>query len=233
MITRRPARRPRLACCARLLTLAAVTRGAAAQSVDTNVVTASADAFGVGPYGTSGFDLDAHAPLAGGRCGVGGGVTRRFDEFVPEVTQFTTDVGILASCQAASGSGGTVFYGRTTQTQQSVMPTVYLSSAPLPEPVEARGTAPVWARGTVVMTDYGGLFKLEMPAHWTLRTGLFRSVFDQPNAGSDLMLDPDTIPVSGLQGWRTRCIGVMSSTLPRGWNRCATSAPSASRRLYR
>jgi len=31
----------------------------------------------IGPYGTSGFDLDAHAPLADGHCGVGGGVTRR------------------------------------------------------------------------------------------------------------------------------------------------------------
>jgi len=144
----------------------------------------------VGPYGTSGFDLDAHAPLARGRCGVGGGVTRRRDEFFPELTQFTTDVGFVGTCQDSGGSGGTVFYGRTTETQQSVLPIVYLTTAPLPEPVEARGTAPTWARGTVVMSDYGGLFRLEGPAHWTLRAGLFRSVYDQPNAGSDLRLDP-------------------------------------------
>jgi iron complex outermembrane recepter protein len=145
----------------------------------------------VGPYGTSGFDLDAHAPVAGNHCGVGGGITRRWDEFIPEVTQFTTDVGILASCQASGGSGGTVFYGRTTETQQAVLPTVYLTMEPLPAPVDAKGTAPTWARGTVVMTDYGGLFKLDAPAHWTLRAGLFRSVYDQPNAGSDLLLDPN------------------------------------------
>ncbi len=144
----------------------------------------------VGPYGTSGFDLDAHAPLSGGRCGVGGGVTRRWDEFIPELTQFTTDVGLIAACQGVDGSGGTLFYGRTTETHQSVLPTVYLSAAPLPAPVEARGTAPSWAHGTIVMDDYGGLFRLEAPAHWTLRAGLFRSVYDQPNAGSDLLLDP-------------------------------------------
>jgi iron complex outermembrane receptor protein len=153
----------------------------------------------VGPYGTSGFDLDAHAPLAGGRCGVGGGVTRRWDEFFPQLTQFTTDVGFLGSCQTANGSGGTVFYGRTTETQQSVLPTVYLTTAPLPEPVEARGTAPTWARGTVVMTDYGGLFKLEAPGNWTLRAGLFRSVYDEPNSGSDLLYDPDAAGIAQHQ----------------------------------
>ena len=145
----------------------------------------------VGPYGTSGFDLDAHAPVAGDHCGVGGGVTRRWDEFLPDLTQFTTDVGVLASCQAAGGSGGTVFYGRTTETQQSVLPTVYLTTAPLPAPVDAKGTAPTWARGTVVMTDYGGFFRLDAPGHWTLRAGIFRSEYDQPNAGSDLLLDPN------------------------------------------
>ena len=153
----------------------------------------------VGPYGTSGFDLDAHAPLAGGRCGVGGGVTRRWDEFLPEVTQFTTDVGVIASCQAGGGSGGTVFYGRTTETQQSVWSTVYLTTAPLPAPVDAKGTAPTWARGTVVMTDYGGLFRLDAPGHWTLRGGLFRSVYDQPNAGSDLLLDPNAAGIAQHQ----------------------------------
>jgi iron complex outermembrane receptor protein len=152
-----------------------------------------------GPYGTSGFDLDAHAPLAGDHCGVGGGITRRWDEFLPQVTQFTTDVGILASCQASGGSGGTVFYGRTTETQQVVLPTVYLTTAPLPAPVDPKGTAPTWARGTVVMTDYGGVFRLDAPAHWTLRAGLFRSVYDQPNAGSDLLLDPNADGVAQHQ----------------------------------
>ena len=153
----------------------------------------------VGPYGTSGFDLDAHAPLAGDHCGVGGGITRRWDEFLPEVTQFTTDVGVIASCQAGGGSGGTVFYGRTTETQQSVWSTVYLTTAPLPAPVDAKGTAPTWARGTVVMTDYGGLFRLDAPGHWTLRGGLFRSVYDQPNAGSDLLLDPNAAGIAQHQ----------------------------------
>jgi iron complex outermembrane receptor protein len=152
----------------------------------------------VGPFGTSGFDLDAHAPV-GGHCGVGGGITRRWDEFLPEVTQFTTDVGVLASCQAAGGPSGTVFYGRTTETQQSVLSTVYLTAAPLPAPVDARGTAPTWARGTVVMTDYGGLFKVDAPGHWTLRAGLFRSVYDQPNAGSDLLLDPNAAGIAQHQ----------------------------------
>ncbi len=146
----------------------------------------------IGPYGTSGFDLDAHAPLADGHCGVGGGLTRRWDEFLPEVTQFTTDVAIIGACRDTSSSGGSVFYGRTTETQQSVLPTVYLTNQPLPEPVPARGTAPTWAQGTVVLTDYGGLLRLEGPAHWTLQAGLFHSVFDQPNAGSDLLLDPQT-----------------------------------------
>ena len=153
----------------------------------------------VGPYGTSGFDLDAHAPVAGDHCGVGGGITRRWDEFLPDVTQFTTDIGILASCKASGDSGGTVFYGRTTETQQAVLPTVYLTTVPLPAPVEAKGTAPTWARGTVVMTDYGGLFRLDAPAHWTLRAGLFRSEYDQPNAGSDLLLDPNPSAIAEHQ----------------------------------
>jgi iron complex outermembrane receptor protein len=153
----------------------------------------------IGPYGTSGFDLDAHAPLGGDRCGVGGGVTRRWDEFIPDLTQFTTDVGVLASCQDSAGSGGTVFYGRTTETQQSVLPTVYLTAALLPSPVDARGTAPTWARGTAVMSDYGGLFKLEAPGHWTWRAGIFRSVYDQPNAGSDLLLDPNEAGIAQHQ----------------------------------
>src|SRR5215472_10731239 len=42
----------------------------------------------VGPFGTRGVDVDAHVPLAGGRCGVGGGFTRRWDEFAPAATQY-------------------------------------------------------------------------------------------------------------------------------------------------
>ena len=145
----------------------------------------------VGPYGTSGFDLDAHAPLAGENCGVGGGITRRWDEFVPDGTQFTTDVGVVATCRTSGGSGGSVFYGRTLESEQAIWPTVYLTTAPLPAPVEARNTGPTWARGTMVLTDYGGLFRLEVPAHWTLRAGLFRSTYDQPNSGNDLLLDPN------------------------------------------
>jgi iron complex outermembrane receptor protein len=150
----------------------------------------------VGPFGTRGFDLDAHAPLAGGRCGAGGGVTRRRDEFIPALTQYTTDVGILGACQAADGSGFSVFYGRTTETQQAAYPTIYLTTAPLPEPVEARNTGPAWGQATTVLTDYGGFLRLEAPAHWTLRAGLFRSIYDQPTSGSDLLYDPNAAGIA-------------------------------------
>jgi iron complex outermembrane receptor protein len=153
----------------------------------------------VGPYGTSGFDLDAHAPLANERCGVGGGVTRRWDEFVPDGTQFTTDVAVIGSCRTAAGSGGTVFYGRTTETQQAVWPWVYVTTTPTPQPVEARNTGPIWAHGTVVLTDYGGLFKLEAPDHWTLRAGVFRSIYDQPNSGQDLLYNPNPAGIATQQ----------------------------------
>jgi iron complex outermembrane receptor protein len=153
----------------------------------------------VGPFGTRGFDLDAHAPLASGHCGVGGGITRRRDEFIPELTQYTTDVGILASCHGSAESGGTLFYGRTTETQQAVFPIIYLTTAPLPEPVESRNTSPTWAQGATVLTDYGGIFRLEAPGHWTLRASLLRSVFDQPSAGSDLLYDPDAAGIAQHQ----------------------------------
>lgn len=153
----------------------------------------------VGPFGTRGFDLDAHAPVASGHCGVGGGVTRRWDEFIPALTQYTTDVGILASCQASAESGGTLFYGRTTETQQAVFPIIYLTTAPLPKPVESRNTSPTWAQGTTVLTDYGGIFRLDAPGHWTLRASFLRSVFDQPNAGSDLLYDPDAAGIAQHQ----------------------------------
>src|SRR6516162_11586813 len=153
----------------------------------------------VGPFGTRGFDLDAHAPLAGGRCGMGGGVTRRWDEFIPELTQFTTDVALLAACQASASSGASLFYGRTTETQQRVYPTVYLTTAATPEPVESRNTAPTWAVGSTVVTYYGGLFRLQAPGNWTLRMGLFRSVYDQPRSGSDLLNDPDPTGIAQHQ----------------------------------
>ena len=153
----------------------------------------------VGPYGTSGFDLDAHAPVAGDHCGTGAGVTRRWDEFVPGLTQRTTDIGLIGACRTSGDSGFSVFYGRTTETQQDVYPTVYLTTVPLPPPVEAQNTAPTWARGTTVLTDYGGLFRIEAPGHWTLRAGLFRSIYDQPNAGSDLLYDPNSAGIAQHQ----------------------------------
>ena len=153
----------------------------------------------IGPYGTSGFDLDAHVPLAGGHCGVGGGVSRRWAEFVPELTQFTSDVAVFLACQASDGSGFKLFYGRTTETEQAVYPTVYLTTAPIPDPVEARNTGPIWARGSTVLEDYGGLFTLEVPGRWTLRAGLFKSTFDQPTSGSDLLNDPDPARIAEHQ----------------------------------
>jgi iron complex outermembrane recepter protein len=146
----------------------------------------------VGPYGTSGFDLDAHMPLAGENCGVGGGVTRRWDEFEPDGTQFTTDVAAMVSCRLGADSGATLFYGRTTETQQLVWPTVYVTTVPAPTPVAARNTGPTWASGTVVLTDYGGLFNLSAPDNWTLRAGVFRSEYDTPRSGTDLMNDPNS-----------------------------------------
>ena len=145
----------------------------------------------VGPFDTRNVDLDVHAPLPGGHCGVGGGISRRSDEFAPAATQYSTDVAALGSCQAADGSGATFFYGRTTETQQAIYPIIYLTTAPIPDAVESRNYGPTWAHGTTVLTDYGGLFKLEMPAHWTLRAGVFRSTYDQPNSGSDLLYDPN------------------------------------------
>jgi len=153
----------------------------------------------VGPFGTHGVDVDAHAPIAGDRCGVGGGFTRRWDEFAPAATQYTSDVGILAACRGSGDSRFSVFYGRTTETQVAVYPIIYLTTASLPDPIESRDFAPTWALGTTVLTDYGGFFRLEMPAHWTLRAGVFRSIYDQPNSGSDLLYDPDTAGIAQHQ----------------------------------
>ncbi|HYM44526.1 MAG TPA: hypothetical protein VET46_17365, partial [Steroidobacteraceae bacterium] len=143
-----------------------------------------------GPFGTSGFDLDAHTPVADGHCGVGAGITRRWDEFAPAVTQFTTDVGAIGECRISDVSSVTLFYGRTTETHQTVLPTLYLTTAATPQPFAARGTAPDWALGTIVLKDYGGVLTLEAPAHWTLRAGVFRSIYDEPRSGSDLLSDP-------------------------------------------
>jgi iron complex outermembrane recepter protein len=41
--------------------------------------------------------------------------------------------------------------------------------------------------------------KLEMPAHWTLRAGVFRSIYDQPNSGSDLLYDPNSSGIAQHQ----------------------------------
>lgn len=152
-----------------------------------------------GPFGTRAIDLDGHAPIAGGDCGVGGGITRRSDEFAPAATQYTTDVAILGACRIAANSGFSVFYGRTKETQQAIYPIIYLTTAPLPDPVESRNFGPAWAMGTTVLTDYGGLFKLEMPAHWMLRAGVFRSSYDQPGSGSDLLYDPDPAGIAQHQ----------------------------------
>lgn len=153
----------------------------------------------VGPFGTRNVDLDAHVPVAGGRCGVGGGISRRSDEFAPAATQYSTDVAILGACRASGDSGVTVFYGRTTETQQAIYPILYLTTAPIPDATESRNFGPAWARGTTVLTDYGGLFRLEVPAHWTLRAGVFRSIYEQPNSGSDLLYDPNPAGIAENQ----------------------------------
>lgn len=153
----------------------------------------------IGPYGTSGFDLDAHAPVGDGRCGLGAGLTRRWDEFVPALTQFTTDIGVMGACKTSAGSSGSVFFGRTTETQQGVYPTIYLTTVGTPAPFDARNTGPSWARQSTVLTDYGGLVRLEAPAHWTLRAGVFRSEYDQPYLGSDLLYDPNPAGVAQFQ----------------------------------
>jgi iron complex outermembrane receptor protein len=154
----------------------------------------------VGPYHSLGFDLDVHAPFAGERCGVGGGVTRRYDEFVPDGTQYTSDVGALVSCRAADAWSATAFYGRTSETKQAVFPFVYLTTAPTPPtPDGARNTGPAWAFQSTVLTDYGAMFSLEAPGRWTIRAGVFRSVWDQPYSGTDLMNDPDAAGIAAHQ----------------------------------
>jgi iron complex outermembrane receptor protein len=144
----------------------------------------------VGPYGTNGFDLDGHAPLGTSSCGIGGGLSRRWDEFAPGGTQHTTDVGVLIACHPSERLSFGGFYGRLSETDQAVWPIIYLRTAGLPSVVDAHETAPSWARTASGLIDYGALLRLDLPAGWTLRTGIFRSIYDQPHSASDLLYDP-------------------------------------------
>jgi iron complex outermembrane recepter protein len=148
--------------------------------------------FYVGPYGTIGLDLDGHAPFASDRCGARVGATRRWDELIPDVTQHTSDLAVIIECQPSERSDLRVFWGQTLETHQKIGPgpTVYLSNAELPAPYEAHYTGQSWASSATVLTDYGVTYRTELPHDWIIQAGVFRSVFDQPYSGSDLLNDP-------------------------------------------
>jgi iron complex outermembrane recepter protein len=150
----------------------------------------------VGPYGTNGFDLDGHLPFADGHCGVGAGVTRRWDEFVPGVVQHTSDVAAIIACHPSDRLSFGVFYGRTTETDQSIFPVVYLTDQPIFDAYDSHQTAATWERADTVLTDFGGVLRYEFSTVWSLRAGIFRSVYAEPYSGSDLLYDPQ--PASGL-----------------------------------
>jgi iron complex outermembrane receptor protein len=153
---------------------------------DTRVISILA---GVGPFGGTSFEVNAKLPM-GERFGlaVGGAINNTAFE-IGNSERFRS-VAVAAQWRPVDGVEIIPFFDHVDVSDSEAQPLVFVSGTTLP-PKYKRGRffGQDWADGESQGTNYGVVVTADAPLGWTLKTGLFRSIFNSDHSYADLFLD--------------------------------------------
>jgi iron complex outermembrane receptor protein len=142
-----------------------------------------------GPYDSQDIDLDGSSEFSGGKFGIGAGIAYHNDQFNPGQTARTLSWGVLPTWHPNSRISISTFLGRQNATDAKSQATIYLREGESLPPISPRYRGPSWVNSDSYSEHYGLLVKAELSTQWSLRVGIFHSIFDTPRNYSDLYLD--------------------------------------------
>ena len=145
--------------------------------------------FYVGPYGSRDADLNGYTRLPEKGLSVSAGMSYHGDEPIPGDTGRVVSFGILPRWTPAQNVSIRGFWGRQNTIEFRPAPFVYLGPAQIPPYVPTRFYGTPWALISSYYEHYGLLADLPIAKHWSLRMGIFRSIYAAPRSFADLYLN--------------------------------------------
>jgi iron complex outermembrane receptor protein len=145
--------------------------------------------FYFGPYQNKEIDLDGHRSFCGGRVGIAAGVSYHHEEGLRGTTDRVTSFGILPQWIPSKDLTLRAFWGRRSATDQKAQPIFYLNAGQSPPRLPQRFFGQDWSGADYSLDDYGLLLSASLGAHWSVRAGIFRSVYDVQRNYLDLYLN--------------------------------------------
>lgn len=156
------------------------------QPKDTSALTSIVYA---GPYDSREIDLDGYTKLWDNRLGIAGGLSFRRDVDIPGLTARISSFGVLPQWTPNESLTLSMFWGRRNYTDARTTPFIFLSADQSPPRLSLRYFGQPWAEGDFDSEHYGVLTNATFGEHWSLRAGIFRSIYDSPRSYSELYLD--------------------------------------------
>lgn len=143
----------------------------------------------VGPYNSRDVDLDGYKKSPDRAVGIAAGASYHSDAFTPGQTARTASFGVLPQWNPLENLSVRAFWGRANTTDIKPAEYVYVSSGQAAPSVPTRFFGTSWATSDDYVEHYGFLAKAKLGTHWTMRAGLFHSLYDGPRNYIDLYLN--------------------------------------------
>jgi iron complex outermembrane receptor protein len=145
--------------------------------------------FYFGPYQNREVDLDGHESFWNGRVGIAAGASYHTEEDLPGWSYRVTSFGLLPQWTPGKDLVLRAFWGRRSVFDQPTQPTLYLDGGQSPQRVPQRYFGQNWTAADYSTEDYGALVSARLNQNWTVRAGVFRSLYDVPRSHLDLYLN--------------------------------------------
>jgi iron complex outermembrane receptor protein len=141
-------------------------------------------------YDNRSIEADVELPLAGERLGIGGGIGLYRNGFTNGSDSLQHVEGLTLRWRPSPAVEVQPFWGRSDIYGDEAGPIYIPAGAVLPpQPPRRRFNGPDWARYRGIALFYGSIARISPAPGWTLRTGLFRTAFDDERAFSNLLVD--------------------------------------------
>lgn len=142
-----------------------------------------------GPYASRDIDLDGYMKFPEKGTGIAAGASYHDDAFIPGQTERSASFGILPQWTPSKDLSIRAFWGRANYTEIKPAASIYLQPGQTAPPVPTRFYGTLGVTGKNDSEHAGLLSTAKLDKHWSVRMGVFHSIFDAPLSYQDLYLN--------------------------------------------
>lgn len=142
-----------------------------------------------GPFDGRDLDVDGRMNFPGAHLGLVAGASHHDDEFIPGLRGRSDSFAVHPRWTPRSNVSVDAFWGRQNITSTLQQPMIYLGDGQAPPAVPTRYIGMPWAETDNDSEHYGLSTKIEFSGGWSVRAGVFRSVYDAERNVLELYLN--------------------------------------------